>query len=151
MNIAPFLLSSVLALLAVILSFVSFSGSQSNNGLQSELLKKQSEIQDLSQAVTLQNQEYQRQGEIINAGAQVAQKVGPQILRDMGYFVAQNKNEKLKSAMLKQKLEDFIPNDEQLKQMNKQLDEMRKQGGQPANGSSTAPAPVAPAAPTLRP
>ena len=149
MKNAPFLLSSVLALLAVIFSFVSFGVSQTNNGLQAELLKKQSVIQDLSQTVTLQNQDYQRQTEIINAGTQVAQKVGPQILRDMGYFVAQNQNEKLKAAMLKQKLEDFIPNAEQLKQMNKQLDELRKKSGEPNTGAN--PAPSAPAVPALRP
>ena len=86
----------------------------------------------------------------------LVQKLGPQILRDMGYFVAQNKNEKLKAAMVKQKLESFIPDAEQLKQMNKQLDELRKQGGQPSSGS-TSPTPPAttpsssPAAPALRP
>ncbi len=153
MKTAPFLLSSLLALVAVILSIVSFGAAQTNNSLQAELLKKQSEIQDLTQVVTLQNQEYQRQAEIINTGAQVAQKLGPQILRDMGYFVAKNKNEKLRDAMKKQKLEGFIPNAEQLKEMDRQLDELRtKQGStSPAPAPKPAPKPADPEAPALRP
>lgn len=155
MKIAPFLLSSILALVAVILSFVSFNASQTNNALQAELLKKQTEIQDLTQSVTLQNQDYQRQAEIINTGQQVAQQLGPKILRDMGYFVAEHKNEKLKAAMVRQKLEKFIPDAEQLKQMNKQLDEMRKQSGQTNAGSTPPAAPAsapstAPATPAFK-
>jgi len=53
-------------------------GSSLGLFMQAELLKKQSEIQDLTQVVTLQNQEYQRQAEIIQTGQQVAQKLGPQ-------------------------------------------------------------------------
>jgi hypothetical protein len=157
MKNAPFLLSSLLALVAVILSIVSFGAAQTNNSLQAELLKKQSEIQDLTQVVTLQNQEYQRQAEIINTGAQVAQKLGPQILRDMGYFVAKNKNQKLKEAMMKQSLGDFIPNAEQLKEMDRQLDELRaKQGSAspspaPKPAPAPAPAPTPSGAPALRP
>lgn len=153
MKNAPFLLSSLLALVAVILSVVSFGAAQTNNSLQAELLKKQSEIQDLTQVVTLQNQEYQRQEQVIQTGAQVAQKLGPQILRDMGYFVAQNKNEKLKAAMMKQNLGEFIPNPEQLKEMNRQLDEMRaKQGAtSPAPAPKPAAAPDSAPAPALRP
>jgi hypothetical protein len=157
MKNAPFLLSSLLALVAVILSIVSFGAAQTNNTLQAELLKKQSEIQDLTQVVTLQNQEYQRQEQIIQTGAQVAQKLGPQILRDMGYFVAKNKNEKLKAAMMKQSLGDFIPNADQLKEMDRQLDELRaKQGSSgsapaPKPASAPAPAPAPSGAPALRP
>lgn len=153
MKNAPFLISSVVALVAVILSFVSFGSAQTNNTLQAELLRKQTEIQDLTQAVTLQNQDFQRMSQIIETGAQVAQKLGPPILRDMGYFVAKNKNEKLKAIMIKQKFQDFIPNPEQLKEMDKQLDAIRAKQG--ANGSAPAPAsgatPTAPAAPSGTP
>ena len=148
MKNAPFLLSTLLALLAVILSVVSFGAAQTNNGLQAELLKKQSEIQDLTQVVTLQNQDYQRMTQTIETGAQVAQKLGPPILRDMGYFAAK-KNEKLKEILIKYNFKDFIPNAEQLKEMDKQIDKIKAQQG----GASPAPAPAAaPAsAPALRP
>ena len=150
MKIAPFLISSVLALVAVILSVLSYGAAQTNNGLQAELLKKQSEIQDLTQVVTLQNQEFQRMSETINTGAQVAQKLGPPILRDMGYFAAK-KNKDLLGIMKKYKFDTFIPNAEQLKEMDKQIDKIKAQQG--ANGSAPAPAPAtAPAtAPALRP
>jgi len=149
MNI-PFFLSTGLSLICVLLSFLSFGKAQTNNGLQAELLTKQTEIQDLTQVVTFQNQEFNRQTEIINTGASVAQKLGPPILRDMGYFAAKNKNEKLKALLVKQKLENFLPNDEQLKQMDRQLDEIRAKQGPTSKEPTPAPGP-APTLPTLRP
>ena len=144
MKNAPFLISSGLGLVAVILSIVSFSAAQTNNGLQSELLKKQSELQDLTQVVTLQNQDYQRMSQTIETGTQVAQKLGPPILRDMGYFAAK-KNKDLLAIMKKYKFDDFIPNADQLKEMDKQIDKIKAE-----KGGASAPAP-APAAPALRP
>jgi len=146
MKIAPFLLSSILALVAVILSIVSFGAAQTNNALQDELRKKQSEIQELTQAVTLQNQDFNRMSEIINTGATVAQKLGPPILRDMGYFAAK-KNEKLKEILIKYKFKDFIPNAEQLKEMDKQIDKIKAQQAGASPAPATAPSP----APALRP
>jgi hypothetical protein len=151
---APFFLSTGLSVICVLLSFLSFGKSQTNNGLQADLLKKQTEIQDLTQYVALQNQDFNRQTEIINTGASVAQKLGPPILRDMGYFAAKNKNEKMKALLVKQKLDSFIPNADQLKQMDKQLDEVRAKQGTPAKEpapASPAPSSPAPATPTLRP
>ena len=147
MKNAPFLLSSALALVAVILSFVSFGAAQTNNSLQAELLKKQSEIQDLTQVVTLQNQEYQRMSSTIETGAQVAQKLGPPILRDMGYFAAKG-NKGFLAIMKKYEFDkQFLPTPEQLKDMDKQIDKIKAQQG----GTSSAPAPAtAPAAPALR-
>jgi hypothetical protein len=158
MKNAPFLLSSVLALVAVIFSLWSFGSAQTNNGLQAELLKKQSEIQDLTQSVTLQNQEYNRMTETINTGATVAQKLGPPILRDMGYFAAK-KNDKLKDILVRYKFDDFIPNADQLKAMDKEIDKIKAQqsGGAPAPAPAPAPthapapAPAATGAPSLRP
>ena len=48
MKTVPFLVATALAFVCVILSFVSFTGGQSSNTLQSELLKKQAEIQAVS-------------------------------------------------------------------------------------------------------
>ena len=145
MKNAPFLLSSSLALVAVILSFVSFGAAQTNNSLQAELLKKQSEIQDLTQVVTLQNQEYQRMTDVINTGAQVDQKLGPPILRQMGYFAAKG-NDKMKKIMERYKYETFIMKIEEVKEIDKQLgDAKAKQGA-----SGSAPAPATSPAPALR-
>lgn len=154
MKNAPFLLSSALALVAVILSFVSFGAAQTNNSLQAELLKKQSEIQDLTQVVTLQNTEYQRMNSTIETGAQVAQKLGPPILRDMGYFAAKG-NKDFLAIMKKYKFDTFIPNAEQLKEMDKQIDKIKAQqgtsGSAPTPAPAPAPAPSPAPAPALRP
>ena len=98
----------------------------------------------------MQNQEFNRQAEIINTGAQVAQKLGPPILREMGYLAAKNKNEKLKNLLVRQKLESFIATDEQVKQMEKQAEENRKKTDKersaptppPASGSTPATPPA---------
>jgi hypothetical protein len=137
MNNVPFFTSTALAFIGVVLSLVSFFGGQKNNHLQDELLKKQSSIQDLQIAVNLKNQDFNQQQEKINAGAQVAQKYGPPILSNMGYLAAKNKNEKLKLLLVRQKLESFIPTDEKLKEIDKQIEEARVKG-QPA----PAPAPI---------
>ena len=147
MKNAPFLLSSLLALVAVILSVVSFSTAQTNNALQDDMRRKQSEIQDLTQTVTLQNQDLQRMNEIINTGATVAQKAGPPILRDMGYFAAKGDKEMIR-IMKKYKREDFIMKPEDVKAMDKQIAEIQaKEGGTkpaPAPAPSNTPAPRTP-------
>ncbi|MEQ1850854.1 MAG: hypothetical protein ABMA01_04590 [Chthoniobacteraceae bacterium] len=142
MKTVPSLVSSALALLCVVLSFVSFAGGQKSNSLQADLLKKQTEIQELSQKFAVQNAEYQRQTQSINTGATVVQRAAP-VLQNAGYLAAKNKNDKLKMLLVKQKLESFIPTDEQLKQIEKQLEELRQKQGQPAAGVAPAgnPAP----------
>ena len=150
MKNAPFLLSSLLALLAVVLSFVSFGASQTNNGLQSEFLKKQTEFQDLQQLVTLQNQEYQRQGEIINTGANLGQKVMQPILVEMGYVAAKKKNKKFAEVLNEQKFEKAIPSDDDLKKMDKAIQDSKAKAGGTAPASS-APSPQPSGAPALRP
>ena len=149
MKNAPFLLSSALALVAVILSIVSFTSAQTNNSLQNEMRVKQSEIQDLTQAVTLQNQDFERMNGIIQTGVQVAQKAGPPILRDMGYFAAKGNKEML-GIMRKYKYDEFIMKADQVKEVDKQIAELQAKqgGGKPAPANTPAPAPAPPA---LRP
>ena len=141
MKNAPFLLSSALALLAVVLSFVSFGASQTNNSLQSEFLKKQTEFQELNNTVTLQNQEYQRQAEIINTGANLGQKVISPILVEMGYISAKNKNQKFRDMLNKFKFEKAIPDKDAFEKMEKLIQENKAKQG----GAAPAPAPKAPA------
>jgi len=130
MKNAPFLLSSALALLAVVLSFVSFGASQTNNSLQSDFLKKQTEFQDLNNAVQLQSQEYQRQGEFINNGNNQAKNIMQPLLVEMGYRAAKNKNEKLKTALRDTKFQDVIFDADKVKEMDKALEQNKvKQSG----------------------
>lgn len=149
MKNAPSLLSTSLALLAVILSIVSFSTAQTNNALQDEIRRKQSEIQDLTQTTALQQQDMQRMNEIVNTGATVREKAGPPILRDMGYFAAK-KDPDILRIMKKYDHEKFIMKDEQVKEVDKQIAEMQaKQGTKPAPAPAPAPAPSG--TPALRP
>lgn len=140
MKNAPFLLSSFLALAAAILSIVSFTTAQTNNAMQDEIRRKQSDIQDITQSVTLQNQDFERMNGIIQTGATVAQKAGPPILRDMGYFAAKGNKEML-AVMKKYKHDDFIMSKEAVETVDKQIAEKAKQGG-------ATPAPETPAAPS---
>ena len=146
MKNAPFLLSSSLGLLAVILSFWSFGASQTNNSLQSELLKKQTEFQSLNNTVTLQNQEYQRQAEIINSGNNLGEKVMAPILGRMGYVAAKNNNQKFRDMLNKLNFGDVIPTAEKLKEIDAEIkkNEALQKG---AGAGSAAPAPGTPKTP----
>jgi ASC-1-like (ASCH) protein len=147
MKNAPFLLSSALALLAVVLSFVSFGASQTNNSLQSDFLKKQTEFQDLNNKVTLQNQEYQRQAEIINTGANLGQKVISPILVEMGYVAAKKKNTKFHDMLKESDFEKAIPDKDALEKMDKLIQENKAKQGGAATPVAPAPKTSAPVAP----
>ena len=131
MKTVPFLVSSALAFLCVILSFISFSGGQTSNSLQSELLKKQGEIQELSQNFSKQQADYNVQTQSINTAKAVVERASP-VLQVAGYLAAKNKNEKMKNLIIQQKWKDFIPTDEKLKEIE---DAIKKQG-QPAPGAA---------------
>ena len=147
MKNAPFLLSSALALLAVVLSFVSFGASQTNNSLQSDFLKKQTEFQDLNNKVTLQNQEYQRQAEIINTGANLGQKVISPILVEMGYVAAKKNNTKFRDMLKESDFEKAIPDKDALEKMDKLIQENKVKQGGAATPVAPAPKTSAPVAP----
>ncbi|MCX6980110.1 MAG: hypothetical protein NTV08_05065 [Verrucomicrobia bacterium] len=147
MKNAPFLLSSALALLAVVLSFVSFGASQTNNSLQSDFLKKQTEFQDLNNKVTLQNQEYQRQAEIINTGANLGQKVISPILVEMGYVAAKKNNTKFRDMLKESDFEKAIPDKDALEKMDKLIQENKAKQGGAATPVSPAPKTAAPVVP----
>jgi|GEM_PF-1198476 ASC-1-like (ASCH) protein len=147
MKNAPFLLSSALALLAVVLSFVSFGASQTNNSLQSDFLKKQTEFQDLNNKVTLQNQEYQRQAEIINTGANLGQKVISPILVEMGYVAAKKNNTKFRDMLKESDFEKAIPDKDALEKMDKLIQENKAKQGGAATPVAPAPKTSAPVAP----
>ena len=142
MKSVPFLTSTVLAFLCLVLSLVSFFGGESNNSKQQDLLQKQSAIQDASEKVQPLSQEIARQNDIINTGNQLDRQLFGPILTRMGFLAAKNKNEKLRMILLRQKLDKFLPTDEQLKKM----EETQKAAG----GTSTPATPATPA-PAVRP
>ena len=141
MKNAPFLLSSALALLAVVLSFWSFIASQTNNTLQSKFLADQIEFQQLKDNY----QEYQRQAETINTGANLGQKVISPILVEMGYIAAKKNNQKFREMLNDYKFEKAIPDKDALEKMDKAIQEAKaKQGGAAPAPAPKASAPVAP-------
>lgn len=142
MKTVPFLVSTALAFLCVILSFISFFGGQTSNAMQSDLLKKQTEIQELTQKYSVQNATYTQQTQSINTAAAVVERARP-VLQNAGYLAAKNKNDKLKKLLIEQKLGAYIPDDKQLKEIEKAIDEMKAKQGQAAAGA-------APAVPALR-
>ena len=131
MKLVPFLISTIAAAVALVMAILNYSNANAN--------LKQQEIQELREVVETKQREYQSQQQIIEQGATVAQKYGPPILRDMGVIAARNKNDKLKMILVRQKLEGYIPNEEQLKQIEEQI---KKAQTQPQGGA--APAPVTP-------
>ena len=105
--------------------------------LQKEMTKVEQAAQELNQAIQLKNTEAQGQQREVEKGASVAQKFGPPILRDIGYLAVKNKNEKLRDVLKHQKLESFIPNAEQMKAIDEQLEKAK--ATQAAGGTTPAP------------
>ncbi len=150
MKLVPFIVSTVAAAAALVLGVVVCAGQgslatlQEKNSapqekfldLQRKMTTLEQELQTLNQSVQLKQTEAQNQQREIEAGASVAQKFGPPILRDIGYLAAKGKNEKLKAILVHQKLEAFIPNAEQLKQMDEQLEKAKA-----AQAAGATPAP----------
>lgn len=94
-------LSVAAAGLCLVLSIWFFFATSQNQKLQSDLQRKQQTLQTRTQAFQLQQQQAQAQQEQINAGTQLAQQVGPAVLKDLGTVAIQNKNENIRSLLLK--------------------------------------------------
>lgn len=81
----PFYISVSASALCLVLSVIIFAVSNSNHSLQTQVQKQQ-------QALQVQQDE-------INAGNQISQQLGPNLLRDMA--AASVKNEKMKTLLAK--------------------------------------------------
>ncbi len=81
----PFYISVGASALCLVLSIISFAVGNSNQSLQAEVQKQQ-------QALQVQQEE-------INAGNQISQQIGPNLLRDMA--ASSVKNEKMKALLAK--------------------------------------------------
>ena len=139
MKNTPFFVSTIMAIVCLAVSVLYFKGGRSNQQISGEILKQQQEIQSLSQAIAIQKQEGDRQQQIIQTGANIAQKLGREILTNIGYFAAKNKNEKLEKILIRQKLDGFILKPEQVKQIDEQAEKLKAQQG---GASAPAPAPT---------
>lgn len=136
MKLVPFIIATAVSLIALILGVVHRTQSQSNLLIQSELQKKQQDIQELRDAIDLLNRDFQMQRQIVETGAQVSQKYGPPILRDIGFLAVKNSNEKLRNLLVRNKLESVIPTADQVREIEEQARRQKQ-----ANGAdSSAPA-----------
>ncbi len=88
----PFYISTAASALCLSLSVVVFAIGRSNHGIQQDIKKQQQGIQTQQQALQGQQQE-------IEAGNQISQQIGPNLLRDMA--AASVKNEKMKALLSK--------------------------------------------------
>src|SRR5690349_21025406 len=120
MKIVPFIVSTVIAAVAFVLSIIHYTSGDKNTALQAELQIRQDELNTLKDDIERQQKEYQRQSKIIQDAAAIAQQNGPPILRNIGYLATKNKNEKLKMLLVRQHLESYILTDEQVKQVEEQ-------------------------------
>jgi len=97
----PFsLLSTAASGLAVLLSLWLLIGTWGNHGAQRRLQGQQEEIQSRQLAIQTQQQQLQAQQQQIEAGSQLANQVGPAMLRDLAELSVANKNKNI-SALLK--------------------------------------------------
>jgi len=118
MKIVTFVLSSIVSAGCLILSMMIFFSGKESHKLQAEMTKYQQDIQLLDQASQSKQEEFQRQQQIIEAGAAVAQKYGKNILSDVGYRAAKNNNVGLRDLLVRHQLDkSFIPSPEDLKKM----------------------------------
>jgi hypothetical protein len=91
--------------LALLLSLWFLVGTLSNQSLQNGLQKQQDEIQALQGSVQSQQQQLQSQQQQIESGAQLANQVGPAVLRDLAELQLQNKNQKIAVLLKKYGIE----------------------------------------------
>lgn len=95
----PFYISVAATTLCLILSIVVFAVGGSNRSIQEEIKKQQQGLQAQQKAIQVQQQMLQAQQEEINAGNQISQQIGPNLLRDMA--ASSVKNVKMKELLAK--------------------------------------------------
>jgi hypothetical protein len=95
------ILSTVSGLLCLALSVVFYIKSAGVQARSAELQKQQQQIQDRQLTLQAKQQDFQNQQQAINAGAQLAQQVGPAVLNDLGVKARDNKNDKIKKLLEK--------------------------------------------------
>src|SRR5688500_5612828 len=130
------ILSTAIAAICVLLSIWLFVANAANQTLQGELQSKQQQVQTQQQQAQAQQQQFQEQEQKISAGNQLAQQIGPAVLRDLGSFAVQKKNERIKKLLAKYGV------------TVKENEAAPDAAGTPAPAAPTTPSPTAP---TTRP
>jgi hypothetical protein len=95
------LLSTASGVLCLLLSAVFFVKSAAVQSKSAELQKKQTENQTQSSELQVKQQTFQMQQKQIEAGAQLAQQIGPAVLNDLGVLARDNKNDKIRKLLEK--------------------------------------------------
>lgn len=95
------ILSTVSGLACLALSLVFYFKSAGVQARSAELQKQQQQIQERQQALQVKQQDFQNQQQQINAGAQLAQQVGPAVLNELGSKARDNNNDKIKKLLEK--------------------------------------------------
>ncbi len=101
----PLLLSSGLSGLAVVLSLWFLIGTWTNQSVQRSLQNQQDDIQARQTAIQGQQQILQAQQQQIESAAQLANQVGPAIIRDLAALQIQSKNSKIEALLKKYGIE----------------------------------------------
>lgn len=96
--------------LALLLSLWFLIGTWSNQSIQRGLQKKQDEIQARQLTIQNQQQQLQVQQQQIDSGSQLANQVGPALIRDLAALQLENKNRDIGDLLKKYGIE-ARPND----------------------------------------
>ena len=95
------ILSTFSGLACLVLSVLFYFKSAGVQARSAELQKQQQQVQERQQALQVKQQDFQNQQQQINAGAQLAQQVGPAVLNDLGVKARDKKNDKIKKLLEK--------------------------------------------------
>jgi uncharacterized membrane protein YhiD involved in acid resistance len=87
--------------LALVLALWFLVGTWSNQGLQNSLQRQQEDIQARELTIQSQQQQLQSQQQQIDAGSQLANQLGPAIIRDLAALQVDNENSKIEALLTK--------------------------------------------------
>ena len=105
-NIMQFSLASIASCgLALLLSLWFLVGNWSNQSHQRGLQKQQDDIQARQLTIQNQQQQLQAQQQQIDSGAQLANQVGPAMIRDLAALQLENKNQDIADLLKKYGIE----------------------------------------------
>lgn len=99
------LLSTASCSIAVLLSLWFLVANWSNQSLQRGLQQQQDEIQASQLTIQSKQQQLQAQQQVIDASSQLANQVGPAMIRDLASLQIQNKNQAIATLLKKYGIE----------------------------------------------
>ncbi len=99
------LISTASCSIAVLLSLWFLVSNWSNQNLQRGLQQQQDEIQATQLTIQSKQQQLQAQQQVIDASSQLANQVGPAMIRDLASLQIQNKNQAIATLLKKYGIE----------------------------------------------